>query len=46
MTEAYYTVLRDGKEIKVDIPEGVLDKMSQDKLFKVNFLWTENTIPD
>ena len=35
----FYTVLRDGKEIRVDIPEGVLNKMSEDKSFRANFLW-------
>lgn len=35
---AFYTVLRDGQRIKIAVPEGVLDQMSQDKTFTVNFV--------
>ena len=35
----YYTVLRNGEQIRIDVPDGVLDQMSQDKAFRANFLW-------
>ncbi len=37
-SDSYYTVSRNGQTLKIEIPEGLLDKMSQDKMFKVNFI--------
>ena len=37
-SDAFYTVLRDGQRVKISVPEGVLDQMSQDKGFRSNFV--------
>ena len=34
----YYTVLRGGSTLKIDVPEGMLDKMSKDKEFRNKFI--------
>ena len=34
----YYTVLRSGSTLKIDVPEGMLDKMSKDKDFRNKFI--------
>ena len=36
---AYYTVIRDGREIRIDVPENALSTMSEDENFRNNFIW-------
>lgn len=37
-SDAYYTVLRNGQEVRIDVLDGVLDIMSKDKTFRRNFI--------
>ncbi|MBO3699031.1 RIP metalloprotease RseP [Roseivirga sp. E12] len=37
-SDAYYTVLRDGQQIRIDVPSDALDIMSKDKGFRSNYL--------
>lgn len=37
--EAYITVLRNGEELKIDMPSDALDILSKDKAFRANFIY-------
>lgn len=37
-SDAYYTVLRDGEKLRIDVPSDALDIMSSDKGFRANYL--------
>lgn len=38
-SDAYYTVLRDGQEVKIDLPDDALDILSKDKGFRLKFVY-------
>lgn len=37
-SDAYYTVLRDGEKLRIDVPSDALDIMSGDKGFRANYI--------
>lgn len=37
-SDAYYTVMRDGRQMRIDLPEGALDIISKDKEFWIKFV--------
>lgn len=38
-SDAYYTVERNGQQVKITVPDGALDLMSKEKTFKQEFLY-------
>lgn len=38
-SDAYYTVLRNGEELRIELPDDALDILSKDKAFRLKFIY-------